>query len=339
MDVNFLLVFLAGLGSFLSPCVLPLVPSYLAFLSGELHGQKTLVPTLGFVFGFSLVFIVLGLTIAGIGGILSAIPGIFALGTLLAGLFLIILGLHLAFGLFPFFYREFRFHPQQSTQPMQIKQVAESSGLSKAEQPEPDDEPAKNTGFRTILRAIGVGAAFGAGWTPCIGPILAAVLTLAATSQDPLLGSLYLGVYSLGLGVPFILASVFIGNYYQLKSQLTKYLGHIQKISGYILIGFGVLIGSGRFQLFTSAIIQSGLWLDVFAQAYPGLAKAIGISIWGVIIVLVTPVLIRRRKKTGTISIFLGGWIGVGSLLLALEAVGRIRLLSLIALWLQFEGF
>lgn len=336
MDLNLVFVFLAGLGSFLSPCVLPLVPSYLAFLSGEVQGQRAVISTMGFVVGFGLVFIALGLTIAGLGGVLSAVPGVFALATLGAGLFLIVLGLHLSFGLFPFFYRELRFHPQQSSQ----KPLAfEDQEQAKTEQIEPSNQTPKNAPLRGILRAMGVGAAFGAGWTPCIGPILAAVLTLAASSQDPWLGSLYLGVYSLGLGVPFMLASVFIRSYTRLKTQLSQYLGLIQKLSGYLLIGFGLLIASGRFQLFTSTIIQGGLGLDHFAQANPRVAQVLGIVGWVVMIGLCVVAFLNHRKKTGKLSWVWGGWIGVGSVLLVLESLGRVRLLSLVAIWLQFEGF
>ncbi|NCN05709.1 MAG: cytochrome c biogenesis protein CcdA [Spirochaetales bacterium] len=303
MEINLFLVFLAGLGSFLSPCVLPLVPSYLAFLGGNLKGnlkgtqgerKPSLVPTLAFIAGFSAVFILLGLTMAGLGGLFSRTPGIYALVSLAAGMFLIMFGLHLSFGLFPILYREVRYHPQVSR------------GLG-------------------VLRSFGIGASFGAGWTPCIGPILAGVLTLAASTGSPALGFFYLGAYSLGLGVPLLLAAIFFDRFQALRTRLSSKLGTIQRWSGYILLGLGILVATGRFQTFTGFIVSLGLSLEQWSMANPLGAQVAFTVFYGILAV--------------------GGWFWSKKLTLifgileVLEALGILGSAGLMALWLQFEGF
>ena len=329
MELHFFLVFLAGLGSFLSPCVLPLVPSYLSFLAGsagsalggtgssvqiseqgkQSHSQAGpsarvfLGPTLGFIAGFTLVFVLLGLVTAGVGGAILNNPLVIELVSLAAGTFLIILGLHLSFGLFTFFYREIRVHP----------------GVQ-----------AGSTG---ILRSLGVGAAFGAGWTPCIGPMLAGVLTLAASTGQAARGALYLGVYSLGLGVPFLLSAVFFSRFKGITDSIKPYMPVIQKISGFILGAFGILVALGRFGQFTGWILGLGLSLGDWTSQNP---EASQVAFTLLYVALGSLPLVRGKNRWAGWKVGLAGLFAVFAIL---EITGFLQTGAWAALWLQFEGF
>ena len=228
----------AGLLSFLSPCVLPLVPSYVAFLAGvggtavatEKEGSGssrsvTLAHAVAFVIGFSLVFVVLGASATAISGTLRADGKWIAR---VGGVLLILFGLVLlgAIGL-RFFQREMRF-------------------LSHAHR----------------LRRFGlagsglVGAAFGAGWTPCIGPALAGILTLAATSQDLTEGIILLVAYSAGLAIPFILAALAITKFGLASARIRGWMPWINRVSGALLVGLGVLMVTGEMTRITAELNQ-----------------------------------------------------------------------------------
>jgi cytochrome c-type biogenesis protein len=211
---SILLVFTAGLLSFLSPCVLPLIPSYLGILgSAKTQGKSALfVTTVSFILGFSAVFIILSILISAAFFFMGNISKYIRLA---AGIIVIILGLNVLFDFLSILNYEKRLH---------------ISGRP-----------------RGLMGAFLAGAAFGAGWTPCIGPILTSVLLLAGQSGKAVISALYLALYSAGLGLPFLLAAIFFDRFLASAKKLRAHLPLIQKISGMLLIFMGLLILTGRF--------------------------------------------------------------------------------------------
>jgi cytochrome c-type biogenesis protein len=211
--------FAAGLLSFLSPCVLPLVPSYIGFLTGmtlqEMSGRRrvALLHALLFVAGFSLVFILLGASATAlgralnyyqiwlqrIGGLLIIAFGLVCLGVIKVDLLT----------------QERRVHIEQ-----------------------------KPVGY---LGSALVGMAFAAGWTPCIGPVLGAILGLAATSTDLTRGMLLLAVYSAGLAVPFLIAAVAVESFLGWFQRFRRFLPWVMRVSGVLLVIVGLLLVTGEF--------------------------------------------------------------------------------------------
>ena len=223
---SFWLVFGAGVLSFLSPCVLPLVPPYLTYMSGASFDQlrddgatagviwrKSVFTSLFFIAGFSIVFILFGATATAFGqAFRQALPII----TPIAGLFIIAMGLHfLGVYRIAFLDRQLR-----------------HNGPGVASGP-----------FGGFL----LGLAFAVGWTPCIGPVLAAILAVASTKETALDGAALLGLYSLGLGVPFLLAGVAIGPFLTFFSGFKKHLGTVEKVMGGFLVLTGLLFLTGQF--------------------------------------------------------------------------------------------
>ncbi|NTU43323.1 MAG: cytochrome c biogenesis protein CcdA [Nitrospirales bacterium] len=215
-DVSFPLAFLAGLLSFLSPCVLPLVPAYLSFVTGmsleELTHKprisKAMVSTLFFILGFSAVFISLGASSSLLGGILMKYQDWLRIG---GGVLTIIFGLFIA-GVFrlDFLMREKRFH------------------ISKGP-----------TGY---VGSFLIGMSFAAGWTPCIGPILGTILIYAGSQGSASYGLKLLTVYSLGLAIPFVLATFAVNLFFTYTRKIQKFMRGIMLTSGLILILFGVML-------------------------------------------------------------------------------------------------
>ena len=213
--------FTAGLLSFLSPCVLPLVPSYITFITGMSledvqHARRSaLLHAFLFVIGFSMIFILLGAGATAMGQVLRAYE---AWITRIGGVLIIIFGLYLL-GIFNItaFSTERRFH------------------LS--------DKP---TGY---LGTVLVGIAFGAGWTPCIGPILGSILTVTASSADFSSGMMHLSMYSLGLAIPFLLAAVALQHFLGFFTRFRSKLIWVQRISGVLMIVIGLLLVTNYFTI------------------------------------------------------------------------------------------
>jgi cytochrome c-type biogenesis protein len=215
--------FFGGLLSFLSPCVLPLVPPYLCFITGatlddlteaQISRRRTIAAALAFTLGFSTVFVLLGATASAAGQFVREQLPLLAW---IAGIFIILMGLHFL-GLFrlAFMNSEKRYH--QETRP---------AGL---------------------IGAYGVGLAFAFGWTPCIGPVLAAICAVAASEDSVRRGALLLAIYSLGLGVPFIVAALGIGTFLSLLKRFARHLDLVEKAMGVLLVlaGVGFLTGLQR---------------------------------------------------------------------------------------------
>lgn len=220
-SVSFAVAFLAGLLSFLSPCVLPLVPSYLGFITGMSLDEMTaapsrkavLVPALLFVSGFSLVFLIMGASATLLGQLLLRYQDWVAR---IGGIVIIIFALHLL-GILRIstFMRERRV--QMNTKP---------------------------AGY---LGAGLAGVVFGAGWTPCIGPVLGTLLTYASARANLGLGMLLLLCYSIGLAVPFILAALATGWFINASKRMRRMIPILEKVSGVILLIAGALLVSGSF--------------------------------------------------------------------------------------------
>ena len=220
------LVFGAGVLSFLSPCVLPLVPPYLTYMSGASFDQlradgatagalwrKSVFTSLFFIAGFSIVFILFGITATALGqAFRQALPVL----TPIAGIFIIAMGLH-----FVGVYR---------------------IGLL--------DRQLRHRGPGAASGPLGgflLGLAFAIGWTPCIGPVLGSILAVASTRETALDGAALLAVYSLGLGVPFLLAGIAIGPFLSFFSGFRRHLGTVEKVMGGLLVLTGVLFLTGQF--------------------------------------------------------------------------------------------
>jgi cytochrome c-type biogenesis protein len=220
-SVSLAVAFMAGLLSFLSPCVLPLIPSYVGFITGltaedlQVRRGEALAHALWFVGGFSLVFMALGATASELGGFLLRYHTWIGRA---GGVLILAFGLYLLGVARPaFLMRERRFH------------VAN-----------------KPLGY--VGSAV-VGVAFGAAWTPCIGPILGAILTLAATSASVAQGTGLLAVYALGLAVPFVLTAVLLDRFLVWFQHFRPYLVWVERVAGGLLIILGVLLVTDRFTL------------------------------------------------------------------------------------------
>ena len=226
-DVSLIAAFAAGFLSFVSPCVLPLIPGYISFVSGvsveEMRADaapatsrvQVFFTSLAFVLGFSLVFIALGASATAIGKFLfTKLP----LLSKIAGVILIIFGLH-TMGVFrlAFLETEKRVHSQR--------------------------KPAGPLG------AMLVGVAFAFGWTPCIGPILGGILAIAGSRNSVNEGITLLAVYSLGLGIPFLLTSLAINQFFGAAKKIRRYYHAIELTSGALLVVIGLLIMTGQLTL------------------------------------------------------------------------------------------
>jgi len=240
LDVTAGGAFVAGLLSFASPCVLPLVPPYLAFMGGVSIEQlraggsakarvRILLVAVSFVAGFSGVFVSLGATASWIGQAVSAhlaILGYFA-GALIA-----LMGLHFL-------------------HVIRIPLLERTARVGVAQRP------------ASLIGAYAIGLAFGFGWSPCVGPVLAAILLMAGAADSALEGARLLFVYSLGIGLPFLVAAGFAGAFMRWSTRNRRRLGLIEKAMGAFLIIAGVLI-------FTGQMPAIAYWL---IEVFPALGK------------------------------------------------------------------
>jgi len=262
-----LLVFAAGLLSFLSPCVLPLIPSYLGILGGmgigkerevtDPQGTSPFQPRLiwaaaGFVLGFSTVFITLGILVSTTFSLMGRISLYINWA---AGIIVIILGLNIIFDFLSFLNYEKR--------PL-------LQGFLR---------PGVQDGIHGVPAAFLAGAAFGVGWTPCIGPILTAILLMAGQSGKTAMAVLYLTVYSAGLALPFLLAAIFFDSFLKQASRLRSHLPLIRRISGVLLIVIGIMILSGRYSalniLIQKSIFSYISWAETKALPFRLVANAL----------------------------------------------------------------
>ena len=222
-NLSVFIAFGAGFLSFLSPCVLPLIPSYLCIIGGSPMTRaadsdtenvpRPVARTVSFILGFTAVFVVLSVIFS---TTFTLMGGAFRYINLICGVVVIILGFNIIFNFLSFLNYEKR---------LRLK-----------------NKP------RGIVGAFLAGGAFGAGWTPCIGPALTGILVLAASSGGIPRAVIYLFFYSAGLGLPFLLAAFFFNAFVKISARLRTHLPLIQRISGALLILIGVLIVTGHYQ-------------------------------------------------------------------------------------------
>ena len=229
MLLNLIIAFGAGLISFLSPCVLPLIPGYISYISGESLGdivekqKKILLKTILFSLGFSLVFISFGATASFVGNLLLEYSNSLRI---VAGLVIIIFSLQLIGILnLNFLNKEKRIYTKNYS----------------------------NNLFFPLM----VGAAFGFGWTPCIGPVLGSILALAATESSIGKGILLLSFYSLGLAIPFVLSGYGISKFLEFSKNLKKNIRRISILGGIILLITGVLIITNKLQMIGYFLLEA----------------------------------------------------------------------------------
>jgi len=221
LRLTFAVAFTAGLLSFLSPCVLPLIPSYVGFITGltleqlDVRRGTALVHALWFVAGFSLIFVALGATASALGVLLLQSQVWLAR---VGGVVVVLFGLYLLGALRPGF-------------------LMRERKLQLARKP---------LGY---LGSTFVGMTFGAAWTPCIGPILGAILTLAAAQASVAHGSVLLAVYSLGLAIPFVATALLLDRFLVWFQRFRPYLVWVERITGILLILLGVLLLTDRFTM------------------------------------------------------------------------------------------
>ena len=246
------LAFAAGLLSVLSPCVLPLMPAYLSLISGITVEQmregthdavlrrRVMLSCVGFVAGFSLVFIVLGVSAVSIGQVVRTWEvSVFGLGIgfgQIMGAVVILLGLHMA-GITPMraLYRDTRFHPKVTRH-----------------------------GFASSFL---VGSAFALGWSPCIGPILASILGLAAVRESAMQGAALLTIYSAGLAVPFLVAGWSIEYFFAAFKRIKLHFRKLELVSGLILMGVGLLLVTNQLSTLNRRFSFMADWLAAAERA------------------------------------------------------------------------
>jgi cytochrome c-type biogenesis protein len=235
MNVTIGLAFLAGLASFLSPCVFSLVPAYISYLSGRTVAQNmegmpinrwdTFAHGLAFVLGFSVIFIILGITASALGRLLfDAKPWLSKVG----GIVVVLFGLHLI-GILRIPFLEYDLRPQ-----------------TKLDQ------------RRSLFSSFLLGIFFSAGWAPCVGPVYGAILTIAFNNGSVMEAVRLLTAYSAGLAIPFLLAAFGIGWVVQILRRYRKVMRYAEIGMGIILVIVGVLLFSGRL----ATLSQYGVWVD-----------------------------------------------------------------------------
>ena len=229
MSITLPIAFIAGLISFLSPCVLPLIPGYISYISGtsfeKIRNKERnliVIRTIFFAFGFSFIFIILGSSATFIGQFFLLNSNFFRIA---AGIIIILFSVHLI-GIVNFNFMN--------------KEIKIFTGQYR-----------NNLAFPFV-----VGMAFGFGWTPCIGPILGSIITLAALEENISKGVLLLSFYSLGLAVPFIISGILIDKFLLFSRNFKKYIPTITKTGGAILLLTGIAILTGQLQILGFFILE-----------------------------------------------------------------------------------
>ena len=320
-DAGILLSLFAGFASFLSPCVFPLLPSYLSFIGagtvdrqGRLQ-QRVLLRTLMFVGGFSTIFVLLGVAFSSFGLFIGQFSAVI---NVVAGLIIIFFGAQLTFNFSKFLLYEKRFLNRKTVQ---------SGGA-----------------------AFLAGMAFAAGWSPCIGPVLTSILFLAAQSGSTLRGITYLLLYSIGLAVPFLVVGNLV-SFTALQRLFRRYGKYIRIACGTLLMLTGLLILFGRLQRLNSWLVHSGRTLVTWTEEYAALSRGIGAAALGALTLLFLALLSRSiaaRRRSAHSEGDTNRRMPFSLLALTLSVVclslfiwsiaGAVNIFHTIGLWLQFQG-
>ncbi len=304
MIVSPFLALFAGLVSFLSPCVLPLIPSYLSFLMDsslmkEPWSKKIrstlIIRSLGFIAGFTVIFIALSIVFT-LG--LSFLP--ISILNIISGSIIILLALHILFNIFPFLNYEKR--------------------------------PTAGTPPRSFFSAFPIGMAFSAGWTPCIGPILASILLLAAQEGSLSWSILLLLLYSIGLGIPFLLLSFFYPKVHTFVHRSKKHLLTLKIITGTILLVLGLVILFDRIKLLNGLLIRAS---SQILQLYTEHTLIVSIILAAIYSVGIVFTLISKRLTHWYIKL---GISAVLATLIFLEFFASISIIHGLSWYLRFQG-
>ncbi|HTX71484.1 MAG TPA: cytochrome c biogenesis protein CcdA [Rectinemataceae bacterium] len=308
-EVGLLTAAAAGLLSFLSPCILPLIPGYLSFISGyglsDLRSgparPRVFARTIVFVLGFSLVFAMLGIVFSGASILLG---GLSRTLTLVAGLLVIVLGLNLLFDFIKVLNLEARFHASSAP--------------------------------RGYAGAFLLGVAFAAGWSPCIGPILASILLYAARAGNTAHAALLLVLYSAGLALPFLATGLFFDRLRPLMDWFKRHARGVQIVSGILLIALGLGMALGRLGRISALAPRAGVALKSFAMGSPTTALIIDTLFWLVIasLPLLVPTLRGRRRPRVPGLVF----ASLCAILAAGELAGFWSTARVLSEWLLFQG-
>jgi len=304
---------LAGVLSFLSPCVLPLIPAYLSFISGataaELSARrnrgKVFMRSISFSGGFTLAFTLLGIIFSG-GAMFVGRSNASEYIGILGGLIVILLGFNMLFDFIKILDKDARF-------------IGKFSGK-------------KSEG---LLGSFLFGLAFAAGWSPCIGPILASILLYASRDGNMAKAAALLLSYSLGFAVPFLAAGLFFDRMKPVLSFFSRHSRGVRIVSGLVLIVFGIAMAAGSLGSVSAFASSLGYGIKKFTAQEPGAARGIGAGIWFLIAaVVVLPALLKKRKLPllGRIA------VGVAAAAAIAELFGVFSILSILAKWLTFSG-
>jgi cytochrome c-type biogenesis protein len=265
-NITLSLAFMAGLASFLSPCVFALVPAYIGYLGGRSAASArsnrearwiTFSHGLAFVLGFSVVFILLGVATSALGGVLYNLRDWL---TKIGGVVVVIFGLHMT-GIIRIPFLEYDLRPQSV----------------------PDRQ-------RGYVASFLMGIFFSAGWSPCVGPILGAILTIALNGGSIAQGALLLTAYSAGLAIPFLLASIYIGMVTTVLQRYGKVMRVVEIVMGVVLIIVGLLLFSGRFE----QLAGLGSFFGIIDERAVG--QGILIALLVLIVLGLVPAFIASRK-------------------------------------------
>lgn len=207
--MDFLIIFIEGFASFISPCVLPMLPIYVSYFSGQdKDSKRTIINSLGFVLGFTIIFVLLGIFASTLGKLITANSRYI---NIIFGIIIILFGMNYM-GI------------------LNIKILNRSNGIK------------KNMEKLSFFSAIIFGMLFSICWTPCVGVFLSSALMMSASSENILKGGLMLFIYSIGLGIPFILTSIFLDRLKNTFDFIKKHYNVINKIAGVILIFSGIML-------------------------------------------------------------------------------------------------
>ncbi|MCE5256203.1 MAG: cytochrome c biogenesis protein CcdA [Spirochaetaceae bacterium] len=310
---------IAGLLSFLSPCVLPLIPAYISFISGMSTGElsnkrargRVFQASLGFVLGFTLVFAVLGVAFSG-GARMLQLAGLSRILDLVGGIVTILLGINFIFDFISFLRADNRL-------------IGRFSGKK----------------LSGNLQATLLGMSFALGWSPCIGPLLASILFMASQKGSAAMAFLLLLIYSAGLGIPFLLTGLFFDRAQPVLRFFKRHAKQVRILSGLILVLMGLSMAFGQLGSFPSKTAALGYRLSGFVGARPGLAMGMDLTLYALLLLFAAQPLLaatkavgEKRPVPGRLSSFrIAIMILIGLLALS-EILGGFRLLGALASWL-----
>ena len=320
-NVGLLIAFGSGIASFLSPCILPVIPSYLSFLGGVSYDaladpgasrRKLIHRALAFILGFSLIFVALGAVFSSAGlfllGVQSAINRV-------AGVVVILFGLNYILDFWGILNVERRFHLRKRP--------------------------------RGIAGSVLLGVAFGAGWTPCVGPILASILLLAGTSGRVLDGVALLAAYSAGLGTPFVLAAVSFSAFRRQLQRIRPHLRAIRIGSGILLTLLGVAVFTGSLTRLNAGLARLATGLEDWSDRAPrGPSVLLGALMLSLALIVAVRYVLRLRRVTrepGAPSLLISFPVRLALLVLLLVAsvlsfTKVLDISHMVTIWLRFQG-